>query len=274
MWGAVFWDFFSCCTTRDRDSDHLVPVVPPAGTRRSLFGRGGSQKGERGVPSEPAPTPSSSSYWSTSERKSEPKAESANHVGLKEVSSSQTQIYMLKEQVRLLQRHNEQLMSQSLPTQTRAPHAAEDEDLVELKSQLSELKSRNAQLEDELSSQGSQRSATYHRRSPKVQRSAKNAAVPARKRTSLGAPTVNVAAAAAQVARRGLLSKKRTTAEDGKKCVDLTEMRPPPRGAPRRVRTSTLEVGGEEGETDPGEDICDLTALRERQSLLGLPPRK
>jgi len=225
-----------------------------------------------GLPNAPAATASASSFWSTSEKKAEQKAEPNNHVVLKELSSTQSQIYMLKEQVRLLQRHNEELMTQSLPPQ--ALHSTQEEDLALLKNQLAELKNRNAQLEDELSSQGSSRSATYHKRTPRVHRTMKASAVtPARKRSSFGVPTINLAAAAAQVARRGLL-KKRSSIEDGKKCVDLTAVRPPGPRMPMRVRKSTMEFDGDEGQTDAGDDVCDLTGLRERQSLLGLPSRQ
>jgi len=248
-----------------------LPAVPPARTMLSDSGRGNLD-----VPRAPAGAHIVrifwGSLWGAGESKAEQKAEPGNHVGLKEVSSTTSQIYMLKEQVRLLQRHNEQLMNQTVPTQ--ATPDTQDEDLALLKIQLAELKNRNAQLEDELSSQGSSRSATYHKRTPRVHRTMKASAVtPARKRSSFGVPTINLAAAAAQVARRRLL-KKRSSIEDGKKCVDLTAVRPPGPRMPMSVRKSTMEFDGDEGQTDAGDDVCDLTGLRERQSLLGLPSRQ
>jgi len=254
MFGVVWWDFFTCCTTRDREGDHLLPAVPPARTMRSDSGRGNLD-----VPSAPAGAHSVSSFWGSlwgaGESKAEQKDELDNHVGLKELSSTHSQIYMLKEQLRLLQRQNEQLMNHTLPT-VQPTHDVLDEDLALLKSQLAELKSRNAHLEDELSSQGvsSQGSSlTRINRRPR-RRGVKESLTPPRRGSS--APNVNVAAAAAQVARNGLL-KKGEGIEDGRTQVDLTSMRPAHARPPTRVRKSTVE-----------SDVCDLTGLRERQSVL------
>jgi len=278
MW-AVWWDFLSCCTTRDRDADHLLPAVPPARAKRSDSGRGEQGLGlpstptappststfwGLGAPAAPAATPSTSSFWGLGEKKFEQKAEPGNHVGLKEVSSTHSQIHMLKEQVKLLQRQNDTLMVQNLAPQVTLN---DTEDYSVLKTQIAELKNRNAQLEDELSSQGSSRGTTF-RRTPRAQRGLKQSVTP-RKRSS-GVPTVNLAAAAAQVARRGLL-KKKSDAEDGKKWVDLTSVRPAGPRPPMRVRKSTMELDGDEGNTETEGDICDLTGLRDRQSLFGSP---
>lgn len=225
-------------------------------------------------------SPSGSSFWpffrrGSSETKVEEKAETDNHVGLKEVSSTHAQIFMLKEQMKLLQRHNEELMNRTVSMQ--ATDDMPDEDPALLKSQLAELRSRNAQLEEELTSQSNARFTTYQRPAS-VQRSA-NATVtpPSRGRrpaavteqisvkasvtppsggSSIDAPSVNLATAAAQVARKGLL-KKSETMEDNRTRVDLTSVRP---AGPRpfmRVRRSTVE-----------SEVCDLTGLRERQSFM------
>jgi len=257
MWGALWWDFLTCCTTRDREGDHLLPAVPPDPTKQSDSGRGDLDR-----QSTLAVTPSGSrfwgSYWVTSESKAQQKDELDNHVGLKEVSSTHSQIYLLKEQMRLLQRQNEQLMNNTLPAQPT--YDTQDADLPLLKNQLIELRNRNAQLEDELGSQGSSHSTT-HRRPPKAQRVLNTSVTPPRRGSS--APNVNLAAAAAQVARNRFL-KNSESSEDGKTRIDLTSIRPVNPRLLTSVRKSTAE-----------SEVCDLTGLREQQSvLLGSPSRQ
>jgi len=259
MWGALWWDFLTCCTTRDREGDHLLPAVPPAPPTQSDSGRVDLDR-QSTLAATPTGTSSKfwGTYWITGESKAQQKDELDNHVGLKEVSSTHSQIYMLKEQMRLLQRQNEQLMSNTLPAQ--ATYDTQDADLALLKSQLKELSNRNAQLEDELGSQGSSRSTT-HRRPPKARRVLNAPVTPPRRGSS--APNVNLAAAAAQVARNRFL-KNSESSEDGKTRIDLTSIRPVNPRLLTRVRKSTAE-----------SEVCDLTGLRERQSvLLGSPSRQ
>lgn len=256
MWGAVLGDFFSCCTTRGRESNHLLPAVPRSPNSLARPSASGFSL---------AATPSASGFWfrfwGIDEKKAEEKAGPENHVGLRELSKTHSQIHMLKEQVKLLQRHNEQLMNYTLPTQTT--HDTQDEDLALLKSQLAELKNRNAQLEDELTSHDSSRSPTS-RRPQNVQRSVKASISPSKR--PVGVPPVNVAEAAAQVANRGPLKKKQGV-EDDQQCIDLTKMRPPSQRQPMRVEESDIDITED-------DNVCDLTSFRARRPLQNMPSRQ